>query len=162
MSMPKKLLAKWFLPFPFKSGHQCCAVAQYTDLATGWMTGELRREIFLSSLQRADWLCPLPSNGHRGNSSLLGRKADHSPPYTAKYKYGWSYTSASPYALMAWCLLNNSHNYTFYLGSPILSVLPHKHSDALCFDSVVNISASLSFCYYRSFLSSISIPSLVS
>jgi hypothetical protein len=34
-----------------------------------------------------------------------GRKANHSPPSSAKVKNGWSYTSTPLYVFMAWCLV---------------------------------------------------------
>jgi hypothetical protein len=35
-----------------------------------------------------------------------GRKADHSPPTSAKVKKMWIYTSTPPYAFMAYCLIS--------------------------------------------------------
>jgi hypothetical protein len=36
---------------------------------------------------------------------LPGREANHSPPSSAEVKNEWSYTSASLYAFMVWCLV---------------------------------------------------------
>jgi hypothetical protein len=41
-----------------------------------------------------------------------GNKADHSPPPSAEVKM-CSYTSASPYAFMAWCLIKHRDNFIF-------------------------------------------------
>jgi hypothetical protein len=42
-----------------------------------------------------------------------GHEADHSPPYSAKVKYGWSYASTPQYAFMARCLVKHRDNLTF-------------------------------------------------
>jgi hypothetical protein len=39
-----------------------------------------------------------------------GREADHSSLSSAKVKNAWSYTSTSPYAFMAWCLVKHRDN----------------------------------------------------
>jgi hypothetical protein len=44
--------------------------------------------------------------GTRGSISgvkAAGREYDHSPPFNAKAKNAWSYTSTAQYAFMAWC-----------------------------------------------------------
>jgi hypothetical protein len=37
---------------------------------------------------------------------LPGREVDHSPQTIAEVKQMWIYTSAPPYAFMAWCLIS--------------------------------------------------------
>jgi hypothetical protein len=37
-----------------------------------------------------------------------GREVDHSPPTSAEVKKVWIYTSAAPYAFMAWCLISRA------------------------------------------------------
>jgi hypothetical protein len=41
------------------------------------------------------------------------READHSPSSSEEVKNTWIYTSIPPYTFMAWCLGNNSNNFTF-------------------------------------------------
>jgi hypothetical protein len=58
------------------------------------------------------------SMGTRGFSLGVkrpGREADHSPPSSAEVKYAWSYTSTPQYVFMAWCLVKQRDNFTFYL-----------------------------------------------
>jgi len=38
---------------------------------------------------------------------LPGRKADHSPPYSAEDKNAWTHISTPLYAFMAWCLVKH-------------------------------------------------------
>jgi hypothetical protein len=43
-----------------------------------------------------------------------GHEADHSPPYSAKVKNAWSYTSTPQYAFIAWCSVKKHRdNFTY-------------------------------------------------
>jgi len=55
------------------------------------------------SLYRLWGLLTLLSNGYRG--SFPGREADHTSLSSAEVKNIWSYTSTSPYVLIAWYLV---------------------------------------------------------
>jgi len=51
----------------------------------------------------------------RGSSPAvkrLGREADHSPPSRVEVNE-WSYTSTTPYAFRAWCLIKHRDNFIF-------------------------------------------------
>jgi hypothetical protein len=41
------------------------------------------------------------------------READHLPPFSAKVKNMWSYTSTPQYFFMAWCLVKHRNEFTF-------------------------------------------------
>jgi hypothetical protein len=44
-----------------------------------------------------------------------GREADHSPPSSTEVKNAWAIPPLSQYVFMAWCLVNHSDYFTFYL-----------------------------------------------
>jgi len=39
------------------------------------------------------------------------RKADHSPPSSAKVMNAWGYISTPPYVFIAWCLVKHKKKY---------------------------------------------------
>jgi hypothetical protein len=43
------------------------------------------------------------------------READHSPPSSAEVENAWSYISTPQYVFIAWCLVKQRDNFTFYL-----------------------------------------------
>jgi len=45
----------------------------------------------------------------------LGLEPDHSPPFCAKIKNVWDYTSTPSYVFRAWCLVKHRDSFTFYL-----------------------------------------------
>jgi hypothetical protein len=51
-------------------------------------------------------LFPWGNRPGRG-SWVVGREADHSPPFSAEVTNAWSYTSNLQYVFMAWCLVKD-------------------------------------------------------
>jgi hypothetical protein len=73
-------------------------------------------------------------------------RSRNSPPSSADVKNAWSYTSTPQYVFMAWCLVKQRDNFTFYLylrsRSPkIISPLPHA-----CYDYRPSILPSFHHC----------------
>jgi hypothetical protein len=118
----------------FKYGSVCSSVG----IATGyglddWWVGvrvPVGSRIFSSS-RRPDRLCGSPnllSKGYRGSFPGIkrsGLEADHSPPTSAEIKKKWIYTSAPPYAFMAWCLICWAQG-QLYLFLPLVRVFKYK------------------------------------
>jgi hypothetical protein len=49
---------------------------------------------------------PMVTGGFSPGGKRPGREVDHSPPASAEVKIMWIYTSAPPYAFMAYCLIS--------------------------------------------------------
>jgi hypothetical protein len=85
-------------------------VTTTTELRAGRQGFDSRREqriVLITTASRQIWGPPSAFSNELGGGALspdvnrLGRKTDHSPPFTGKVKNAWSYISTPPYIFIA-------------------------------------------------------------
>jgi hypothetical protein len=67
------------------------------------------------ALDPIQWVSGVTSPGVK----QLEHEAEHSHPSTARAKKLWSFTSTPPSIFIAWCLMKQRENFTFYLTCEI-------------------------------------------
>jgi hypothetical protein len=89
----------------------------------GWMTSvqfpaESMMAFFLFATTGSGVYPASYSRGTRGfypEAKQMWHEANYSPPSSTKVNNVWSYTSTSQYVFMAWYLVKDRDNFTFYI-----------------------------------------------